>query len=67
MNNYMLTAQRNGKTSRHNYCDENDGGAILYSVFYIIREAHKKPIWARGRIELINVDNNEVIKTMEAK
>jgi hypothetical protein len=67
MINYMLTAQRNGKTSRHNFCDETDGDAILYSIFYILKEASKKTIWAQGRIELINVDSNEVIKTMEAK
>ena len=67
MTNYMLTAQRNGKTSRHNFCDETDGDAILYSIFYILKEASKKTIWAQGRIELINVDSNEVIKTMEAK
>lgn len=67
MTNYMLTAQRNGKTSRHNFCDETDGDAILYSMFYVLREASKKQVWALGRIELINVDTNEVIKTMKAK
>lgn len=65
--NYLLTATRKGKTSQHRFSEDDDGHAMLYSIVHILGQSETKEIWARGHISLLNIDNNEIIKEMEAK
>lgn len=64
---YKLTATRLGRTNVHRFEDAGDIDATYTAMFYVLNRANRSDLWAKGRIELVNLDTGETVQTMEAK
>ena len=65
--NYKLVAQRGKRSQTITFEEDDDGGAMMHSIFVILEKAKNNLLWSRGRIELINVDTNTLVRDMPAK
>lgn len=64
---YQLTARKGRRSATHDFEEYTEGEAIIHAVLTILEKAEKSQLWARGEINLIDVESNEVIKSMPAK
>jgi fumarate hydratase class II len=67
--NYYVRAELPNEFDLAFFDEDSDNAATFKAIEIIMDSASAKPtgVWATGAITLVNVETNEVLRTMEAK